>query len=138
MTDAPPSPRFICKSILRMEGGWLVAFPDYESAGENPYSVREAKRLLESDELLEWVKRRIILIGGRASTRDLQEIITVPPPPEKPTLTATGARIRTGPKFKKLKCGHLHPRRKGVYPRRCTECVIAFHERVKFMRRRML
>lgn len=113
----------------------MVTFPDYESAGENPFAIREATRFMESEELLEWVKRRIIRIGGVAARPLIEEIVL--PPIERP-VSPTRGRIRSGVKLKKLKCGHLVPRRKGVYPRRCEACIKTFHERVLIMKRKML
>jgi len=139
MAEGYTSPRFVCKSILRMEDQWLVTFPDYESAGENPFAVREASRLMPSHELLEWLERRIIRIGGAIAKELVEKHEVETPAPLAPLLRKpNGNRIRTTEKMKKLKCGHLHPRRKGVYPRRCKSCEKHFHQRVIIMRRKML
>lgn len=130
------APRFICKSILKTADGWMVTFPDYESAGENPFAVREATRLMDSREVLEWVERRLLRLGG-VLAKPLVEEEEVPPPLEVPKLKPSGARVRTTLSMKKLKCGHLHPRRKGVYPRRCASCQKHFDERIAIMRKKM-
>ena len=111
----------------------MVTFPDYEKAGDNPYSVRESTRSMESKELLEWVERRIIRLGGVLG-RSVQEETTllldaiVPIPVTK--FTPTGAIARTTAKMKKLKCGHMTPRRKGAYPKRCPDCKKIFNKQV--------
>ena len=114
----------------------MVTFPDYESAGENPYAIKESTRLMESRELLEWVERRIIRLGG-VLAKSLTEEIVIPPPLEIPTRTPSGALVRTRGKYKKLKCGHMILRRKGVYPLRCKDCQKHFDERVYLMKRHM-
>ena len=134
------SPRFICKSILKAEGGWMVTFPDYEAAGENPFSVRENTRVLESQELLEWIERRIIRLGGIIAKpledKDTEFLdLVVPIPVTK--YTPTGAKARTTAKMKKLKCGHLHPRRKGVYPRRCSDCQKLYNDKLALIRKKL-
>lgn len=132
MEEPYSSPRFICKSILRFETGWMVTFPDYENAGDNPYVVREATRLMTDDDLLEWIPRRMErLTGRRRPDEDIE--IPVPVPVAAPE---NAKRVRSSVKMKKLKCGHLTPRRKGVYPRRCPDCLKKFEERIKELRRR--
>lgn len=130
MDEHYSSPRFICKSILRFETGWMVTFPDYENAGDNPFAVRETSRLMTDEDLLEWIPRRIERLTRRRPVENIEL-----PASEVPNLPPA-KRVRSSVKMKKLKCGHLMPRRKGVYPRRCPECVKKFEERVKEMRRR--
>jgi hypothetical protein len=129
MEEHYTAPRFFCKSIMKWETGWMVTYPDYEGAGDNPFSVREVSRPMTTDDLLDWMPRRLERLGTRRPKLTLkpEEIIELP--------LEKGKRVRSTIKMKKLNCGHLAPRRKGAYPRRCEPCLVKFNERIKELRR---
>lgn len=136
MSEQYSTPRFLCKSIMRTNEGWMVTFPDYESAGENPFAVREASRMMDTLQLNDWMERRILRIGGSLAN-SIRDQVVVPAPLEVPKFKESGAAIRTTEKMRKLKCGHLVKRRRGAYPLRCKDCQTHFDERVEIMRKRL-
>ena len=132
-----PEHRFICKSILRMGDKFMVTYPDYGRM-EYEYSTKDTSKLLDVDEVLEWVRQRLLRFGGTVGNQ-MAEVI-LPEPPPKPERGPRGGVVRTRDRLKKLWCGHLASRKghRGPYPRRCEDCKKVLHENIRAMRRRGL